>query len=501
MLALDRAVAATDDARPIADTRRPRRDAGPDRHGPRELVGAAGRTGAAWRGPQLRALQRAAGNRAVADLVGPAAGSPAGHTVQRCGDVDPSVCPCHGGDGEGAAAGAGPSVQRLAPGPSVQRAVTATQAESIAVKLEDAMSGWGTDEDAIYGALAGRTGADMTAIKRAYRSAYRKDLDAELADELNSSELAKLGSMMAPVADESTLSAADQEQAKVDSARVIADQLRDAMEGLGTDEEQIFGALSGRTPEEVGEIKRQYEELTGRTLERDLQDELSGSDLRRALNLVDSVGEWESTSFSECTPEFRAKIREFVPIARAQVRKAIVALSPGWDAMDPTAKASFTTYFDPGNTGTIDARFVRLVRDNFLQIAAYMDEGLDFDCDLASGSICGDGYKWCGSGAGNGRLYWTCFGDLHVCANATWLNASDKRRWSDIIHESTHNALHTTDRAYCGTTSWPGLTPYGTGALSVLDEIPVVGFIFKLAGGGGDTLNNPDSYSHFADER
>jgi hypothetical protein len=52
MLALDRAVAATDDARPIAATRRPRRDAGPDRHGPRELVGAAGRTGAAWRGPQ-----------------------------------------------------------------------------------------------------------------------------------------------------------------------------------------------------------------------------------------------------------------------------------------------------------------------------------------------------------------------------------------------------------------------------------------------------------------
>ena len=85
-------------------------------------------------------------------------------------------------------------------------------------------------------------------------------------------------------------------------------------------------------------------------------------------------------------------------------------------------------------------------------IQQYMAEGLDFDCDLASGSLCGDGYKWCGSGAGNGRLYWTCFGDLHVCGAAFTAETDDKRRWSDIIHESTHNALHTTDRAYCNTT-------------------------------------------------
>jgi hypothetical protein len=37
--------------------------------------------------------------------------------------------------------------------------------------------------------------------------------------------------------------------------------------------------------------------------------------------------------------------------------------------------------------------------------------------------------------------------------------------------------------------------------MSVLDEIPVIGKIFSLAGGGGDTLNNPDSYSHFAQDR
>lgn len=361
------------------------------------------------------------------------------------------------------------------------------------------MSGWGTDEDAIYSAVSGRSANDMRDVKAAYTSLFHKNLDAELRDELNDSELARVSEMMSPVADESALSTVDAEALNVDRAKVIADRLHKAMDRWGTDEDSIFAALSGRSHEEIGEIKRQYLELTGHYLEADLNDELSGSDLRRAMNLIDVVGEFEKTGFSECTPEIRVKIRELVPIARTHVQSAMRSLQPGWKAMDPAAKATFRRYFDPGDSGQIDDQFVRLVLVNFARLNRYMDEGLDFDCNLSSGSLCGDGHKWCGDGAGNGRLYWTCFGDLHVCANSGWLAENDTRRWSDIIHESTHNALHTTDRAYCDTENWPNLTPYGTGAMSYLDEIPVVGKLFSLAGGGGDTLNNPDSYSHYAE--
>ena len=59
-------------------------------------------------------------------------------------------------------------VQRL----TVQRAISADQAGAIARQLEDAMSGWGTDEEAIYGALSGRTGGDMKAIREAYRRLF-----------------------------------------------------------------------------------------------------------------------------------------------------------------------------------------------------------------------------------------------------------------------------------------------------------------------------------------
>jgi hypothetical protein len=466
-----------------------------------------GRDRVTWLSAAAPTIQRTAGNRAFAELV---AGMRASDNatasqphVQRCGGVDPATCSCHDGD-DGEAPGAPPVVSRSVAGSAVvvQRELTPDLAQSIARKLRKAMAGWGTDEDAIYGAMSGRTAPDIKAIKEAYTGLFRRNLDADLRDELNDSELAKVKQMMPVVEDESHLSNYETDELKKNRARVTADRLVKAMKGWGTEEEEIFGALVGRTSEEIGEIKRQYFDLTkGHYLEKDLNDELSGSDLRRALNLIDVVGEFETTGFSECDPGIREKIRAFVPIARAQVTKAIAALQPGWGHLDATVEADFRKKFDPGNSGQIDARFVRLVLEKFRMIQAYMAGGLDFDCALASRSICGDGYKFCGTGTGNGRLYWTCFGDLHVCAPAFVAETDDKRRWSDIIHESTHNALHTTDRAYCGETDFPSLTPYGTGAMSVLDEIPVFGKIFSLAGGGGDTLNNPDSYSHFAQER
>ena len=71
-------------------------------------------------------------------------------------------------------------------------------------------------------------------------------------------------------------------------ARSIAEQLRDAMAGLGTEEDQIYNALAGRSRDEIDEIRRQYYALTGHTLDRDIRDEMSGSELERALALINS---------------------------------------------------------------------------------------------------------------------------------------------------------------------------------------------------------------------
>ena len=184
------------------------------------------------------------------------------------------------------------TVQRTA---VVQRALSNEQAESIARQLEDAMSGWGTDEDAIYGALSGRSGTDMTKIRSAYRRLFG-DLDADLADELTDSELANVKQMMPRTADELTLSEEEKTEAATNRARVVAAQIRDAIEGLGTEEAQIYNSLTGRTSAELNAIAAQYLDLTGRDVILDLRDDLSGGELTKALYLfeVASAGTLEN---------------------------------------------------------------------------------------------------------------------------------------------------------------------------------------------------------------
>jgi hypothetical protein len=201
-----------------------------------------------------------------------------------------------------APAGPAPSASRPI---VVQRELSVAQAETIAKRLDDAMSGLGTDEEAIYGALSSRTPTDYQAIKEAYAhlGLGDGDLDADLADELTESELAKVKRQLESTREESTLEEGEQAMARVERAKGIAEQLRDAMQDLGTEEDQIWNALEGRSAAEISEIKRQYRELTGRHLDRDFMDDLSGDDLKRALKLVgiDAAGDFENYVRQEMT--------------------------------------------------------------------------------------------------------------------------------------------------------------------------------------------------------
>jgi predicted negative regulator of RcsB-dependent stress response len=145
--------------------------------------------------------------------------------------------------------------------------------DSIAEQLRDAMAGLGTDENAIYAALAGRSGPEMASISLAYKKLTNHELMADLEDELSKSELMKLGAL--------SPEAAKSPQAQ---AAQIAEQLRDAIAGPGTNEEAVLAALNGRDAAMVAEIKKAYEKLTGTTLEAALRDDLSDDELDQALN-------------------------------------------------------------------------------------------------------------------------------------------------------------------------------------------------------------------------
>jgi hypothetical protein len=268
----------TDPASPATATRGPDKMPRPDRSpaqpeaalaAPGVASPAVGASGGPLHAASMLALQRLAGNRAVGGMMASRA--------------RPS------------AAASTPTVSSPAPAaahPVVQRAISPEMADEIAHRLSKAMRGWGTDEEAIYGALSGRSKQDLDKIVTAFGPlAEHGTLDADLRDELTDSEYAKVKSLIATAVAEDTATTPEAAlEARKKRGIQTAEQLYEAMRGWGSDETQLLNAIQGRSPRELIEIARQYKAISGRDLVADLRDELSGSDLRQAL---DSAGvEW-----------------------------------------------------------------------------------------------------------------------------------------------------------------------------------------------------------------
>jgi hypothetical protein len=68
----------------------------------------------------------------------------------------------------------------------------------------------------------------------------------------------------------------------------IAEEVRDGVEGWGTDEEGVYRALQrlGRDPEAIKRLKEKYLQKFKVTLEKDIRDDFSGSELEYALQLL-----------------------------------------------------------------------------------------------------------------------------------------------------------------------------------------------------------------------
>jgi hypothetical protein len=68
----------------------------------------------------------------------------------------------------------------------------------------------------------------------------------------------------------------------------IADEIHKAVDGLGTDEERIFVSLQrlNKDPGDIAALMTSYKTKYGTTLEAELRDEMSGSELRLALELI-----------------------------------------------------------------------------------------------------------------------------------------------------------------------------------------------------------------------
>ncbi|HEY9871511.1 MAG TPA: FHA domain-containing protein [Candidatus Obscuribacterales bacterium] len=156
----------------------------------------------------------------------------------------------------------------------------------------------GTDEEAIYRILAGKSEAELKALDAEFRKRSDQGFSIEqvLRDEMDGLELQRALYFLSHKdtdvvklpegVDRPKLEAANEELYK---ATRRDETFGETPEGWGTDEKAIFKVLEGKTPDELKAMDLLFKERYGCSLEDILKDELSGAELTRALDLLHGV--------------------------------------------------------------------------------------------------------------------------------------------------------------------------------------------------------------------
>jgi len=181
--------------------------------------------------------------------------------------------------------------------------------------------------DKAVGELA-KTSEQYEADKKAEEEAARKKQEEEERKK-KEEEQAKLDAEKKKEEEKK----AEEEKKKAEfeaKTKGAADQLFKAMDGWGTDEKAIMNALKGKSPEEMKAIKEAYQKKTGRSLDADLADEMSGTDLKEAKALMSAdpvqgaVAQLQSAMEGWGTDE--KKVKETLDsITDPEVKKKVIA--------------------------------------------------------------------------------------------------------------------------------------------------------------------------------
>ncbi|CAF4219276.1 unnamed protein product, partial [Didymodactylos carnosus] len=126
--------------------------------------------------------------------------------------------------------------------------------------LRKAMKGMGTDEKTLINILGNRVTAQRLQIKDAFKSKFGRDLTKDLIDETSGNFKKLLERLM------------------LDPVELDCFELRQAVKGIGTDEETLIEILASRSNARLKAINDMYP----KTLEKDVSSDTSGS-FRRLL--------------------------------------------------------------------------------------------------------------------------------------------------------------------------------------------------------------------------
>jgi hypothetical protein len=151
------------------------------------------------------------------------------------------------------------------------------EAEAAAGRLKVAVDGAGTDEGTLREVLGGKTKQQIDDIASAYQSRYGHDLRQRLVDETSGPERDEILSLYDHGKDAGGGVAAERDAARI----------KDAVDGMGTDEDTVRGVLAGKSKQEIDAIAGAYQQRYGHDLRGRLVDETSGAEQQEILSLFD----------------------------------------------------------------------------------------------------------------------------------------------------------------------------------------------------------------------
>ncbi|VDM17980.1 unnamed protein product [Hydatigera taeniaeformis] len=135
-------------------------------------------------------------------------------------------------------------------------------------RLRKAMKGLGTDEKGIIDVLARRSIRQRLDIVKQFKTLYGLDLINELNNEI-SGKFFKVCRALC-----------------LEPEVYDAEELREAVEGIGTDEDCLIEIICCRTNAQIAKIKEAYKKIFSRDLEKDVHDDTSGHFQRLMVSLL-----------------------------------------------------------------------------------------------------------------------------------------------------------------------------------------------------------------------
>lgn len=137
-----------------------------------------------------------------------------------------------------------------------------------AARLYKAMKGLGTDEAALIDILCKRTSDQRQQIVAYYKTSYGKDLLRNVESETSGDFRQVLRALL------------------LRPAEFQASEVRDAVQGLGTNETTLIDIICSQSNAEMIELKNTYRRMYNRNIEDDVKDDLSGYFKRFLISLM-----------------------------------------------------------------------------------------------------------------------------------------------------------------------------------------------------------------------